>query len=203
MAATAPMTPARLRALAVCAAILFVAVGVLGGQVARRRALLSLSDVSWSADVVRVTYRDGNTPLALLALAAGLAVIGALCWLGARFASVQAFADPATARRWTFVAVALWAGAVAGAVGGWLATSSRDAIEATRVASFMAASGDDVGVVITAGEQEVVRPTGLRSTILEPPVVLEFTVDGATCAVTVDDPVTGDAGTLELVPSCR
>lgn len=202
MAATAPLTPARLRGLAVVAAVLLFAVGALVGQATRRRALFSLGDISWGGDAVTVASSGGNTGLALGALVVVLAVIAGVCWWGGRFAAARAFADIEGARRWATVAAAVWAVAVVGAVVGWVTTDTGDGLQATRVADHLRDEGGDVQAEITAGESSVVRPGGTGGTQLTAPVVVTYIVDGRTCTVVVDDPVTADDGTVTLTPSC-
>lgn len=202
MVRTAPLTPARLRALTGFVALGLLAVGAIAGQATRRRALFALGDVEWGADAVTVSYSEGSTPLALALLALVLAVLAACCWWGGRFVATRAFADPDGARRWTFVAAGVWAAAVVGAAIGWVTTTADDGIEATRVADFLRDEGGEVGAEITAGESEVVRPGGGGGTTLTAPLVIEFALDGSRCTLVVDDPLPGGADTIVLTPSC-
>jgi hypothetical protein len=202
MVRAAPLTPARLRALTGLVALALLAVGAIAGQATRRRALFALGDVAWGRDAVTVSYSAGSTPLALALLVLVLAALAACCWWGGRLVATRTFADPDGARRWTLVAGAVWAVAVVGAAIGWATTTADDAIRATAVADHLRDEGDDVGAAITSGESSVVRPGGSGGTALTAPLVIEFALDGSTCALVVDDPLRGDGDTLALTPSC-
>ena len=202
MAATAPLTPARLRGLAVVGAVVVFAVGALAGQATRRRALFSLGDIAWSSEAVTVAYTDGSTPLALAVLVVVLAAVAGACWWGGRFAAARSFADIEGARRWTVVAAVVWAVAVVGAVVGWVTTAADDALRATSVADHLRDDGGAVQAEITSGESEVVRPGGTGGTVLAAPLTVAFEVDGAQCTLVVDDPLPATGGSLTLTPSC-
>lgn len=202
MAATAPLSPTRLRGLVACAALVLLAAGVIAGQAARRQALFSIDGIAWGTDAVTLSYSDGNIALALAVLAVVLAVLAGACWWGGRFAAARSFADIEGARRWTAAAAAVWAVAVVGAFVGWVTTDADDGLRATRVADHLRDEGGAVQADITRGETAVARPGGSGGTQLTAPLTVAFEVDGEQCAVVVDDPLVGDGDSLTLTPSC-
>jgi hypothetical protein len=163
--------------------------GVIAGQSTRWRALFALDDISWGSDAVTVSYRGGNTPVALVVLALVLAALAAGCLWARRFVPVR-------------VAVGAWALALAGAAIGWGTTTADDGIQATRVADHLRDEGQDVDASITSGETSVVRPGGSGGITLTAPLTVAFTVDGSACTLVVDDALVGDAGSITLTPSC-